>query len=251
MTGNWINLTMGDGVFVLQASIVILIILYWGLVQESTIGADGRSPHSAWRNYDDFNEFFWYFCWKYLFVSLENLHLGKNCNLLLHLEILDSHGSCMYLCIYLFIYLLDWLMIYLFVVFFSSEFMTVVCVLFGDLIGHLLALRFHGHGDQMRDSLRNPKNSFILKLIDLWVNRFLPCFVSAKTQTFCVWKGKGKLFMFHFSLLCLRLLFFGRAGTTKSIAGACKTRARGGSRWRKKSGKDPFCRASYRLASLP
>jgi hypothetical protein len=58
-------------------------------------------------------------------------------------------------------------MIYLFVVFFSSEFMTVVCVLFDDLIGHLLALRFHGHGDQMRDSLRNPKNSFILKLIDL------------------------------------------------------------------------------------
>jgi hypothetical protein len=59
---NWINLTMGDGVFVLQASIVILIILYGGVVQESTIGADGRSPHSAWRNYDDFNEFFWYLC---------------------------------------------------------------------------------------------------------------------------------------------------------------------------------------------
>jgi callose synthase len=32
------------------------------VVEESTIGADGRSPHSAWRNYDDFNEFFWYFC---------------------------------------------------------------------------------------------------------------------------------------------------------------------------------------------
>jgi callose synthase len=29
------------------------------VVEESTIGADGRSPHSAWRNYDDFNEFFW------------------------------------------------------------------------------------------------------------------------------------------------------------------------------------------------
>jgi callose synthase len=53
---------MGDGLFVLQASIIIIIIiiiLYGGLVQESTIGADGRSPHSAWRNYDDFNEFFW------------------------------------------------------------------------------------------------------------------------------------------------------------------------------------------------
>lgn len=120
-------------------------------------------------------------------------------------------------CIYVFICLIGWWSIYLQFSFpLNSKWiflMTVVCVLYGDLIGHLLALRFHGHGDQMLDSLRNPINSFILKLIDLWVNRFLPCFVSAETQTFCVWKGKGKLFMFLFSLLGLRLFFFlvGRA----------------------------------------
>jgi hypothetical protein len=47
---------------------------------------------------------------------------AKIVTFLLHLEILDSHRSCMYLCIYLFIYSLDWLLIYLFAVFFSSEF---------------------------------------------------------------------------------------------------------------------------------
>ncbi len=182
---------------------------------------------------------------------------GKNCNLPFTLGV-SRFSWELYVFVYIFVYLFAWLAADLSICGFRflwilSEFflMTVVCVLYGDLIGHLLALRFHGHGDQMRDSLRNPKNSFILKLIDLWVNRFLPCFVSAKTQTFCVWQGKGKLFMFLFSLLGLRLFFFGGVGTTKSIAGACKTSARRGNRWREKSGKDPFCRASYRLASLP
>jgi hypothetical protein len=28
-------------------------------MQESDVPAHGRAAHSAWRNYDDFNEFFW------------------------------------------------------------------------------------------------------------------------------------------------------------------------------------------------
>lgn len=31
----------------------------FGDLQEAKICAGGRAPHSAWRNYDDFNEFFW------------------------------------------------------------------------------------------------------------------------------------------------------------------------------------------------
>lgn len=30
------------------------------LLQEAANNVNGRAPHSAWRNYDDFNEFFWY-----------------------------------------------------------------------------------------------------------------------------------------------------------------------------------------------
>lgn len=29
------------------------------LAAEAKVSADGRNPHSAWRNYDDVNEFFW------------------------------------------------------------------------------------------------------------------------------------------------------------------------------------------------
>jgi len=30
------------------------------LLQEAANNKNGRAPHSEWRNYDDFNEFFWY-----------------------------------------------------------------------------------------------------------------------------------------------------------------------------------------------
>lgn len=29
--------------------------------QEADRNNNGKAAHSAWRNYDDFNEFFWYF----------------------------------------------------------------------------------------------------------------------------------------------------------------------------------------------
>jgi hypothetical protein len=32
----------------------------WWVKQEAKICAGGKAPHSSWRNYDDFNEFFWY-----------------------------------------------------------------------------------------------------------------------------------------------------------------------------------------------
>lgn len=28
-------------------------------LQEAANNDNGRAPHSAWRNYDDFNEYFW------------------------------------------------------------------------------------------------------------------------------------------------------------------------------------------------
>lgn len=30
-----------------------------GYLQEAFNNDNGRAPHSAWRNYDDFNEYFW------------------------------------------------------------------------------------------------------------------------------------------------------------------------------------------------
>lgn len=31
----------------------------WLSLQEAGNNDNGRAPHSAWRNYDDFNEYFW------------------------------------------------------------------------------------------------------------------------------------------------------------------------------------------------
>lgn len=34
--------------------------MYWSYLQEAANNDNGRAPHSAWRNYDDFNEYFWW-----------------------------------------------------------------------------------------------------------------------------------------------------------------------------------------------
>ena len=36
--------------------------------QEADNNDNGRAPHSSWRNYDDFNEYFWCDFWN-IFVS--------------------------------------------------------------------------------------------------------------------------------------------------------------------------------------
>jgi len=36
-----------------------MVFLMLILLQEAANNKNGRAPHSAWRNYDDFNEFFW------------------------------------------------------------------------------------------------------------------------------------------------------------------------------------------------
>eukprot|EP00252_Welwitschia_mirabilis_P020487 TRINITY_DN5035_c0_g1_i1.p1 TRINITY_DN5035_c0_g1~~TRINITY_DN5035_c0_g1_i1.p1 ORF type:complete len:1905 (-),score=310.30 TRINITY_DN5035_c0_g1_i1:173-5887(-) len=45
-----------DGVSFLQQ---IILPLYKSLAAESAVCDNGKQPHSAWRNYDDFNEYFW------------------------------------------------------------------------------------------------------------------------------------------------------------------------------------------------
>jgi len=34
--------------------------LFCYILQEAESNDNGRAPHSAWRNYDDFNEYFWW-----------------------------------------------------------------------------------------------------------------------------------------------------------------------------------------------
>lgn len=42
------------------SSIELEILTYFENMQEAKNNDNGRAPHSAWRNYDDFNEYFWY-----------------------------------------------------------------------------------------------------------------------------------------------------------------------------------------------
>jgi len=51
MATAWGNITSYD-----WSCMVFLMLI---LLQEAANNKNGRAPHSAWRNYDDFNEFFW------------------------------------------------------------------------------------------------------------------------------------------------------------------------------------------------
>ena len=67
LLGGEYEYSFGISVFVSMLVYVFVMYLYvswdfqvlWGL-QEGSQNKDGRARHSAWRNYDDLNEFFWW-----------------------------------------------------------------------------------------------------------------------------------------------------------------------------------------------
>lgn len=53
-------------------SIVVasILIFYFINLQEAARNNNGKAAHSAWRNYDDFNEYFWFTFLKILYPGL-------------------------------------------------------------------------------------------------------------------------------------------------------------------------------------
>lgn len=48
-----------DHVIMVSANLNKMLMMNCIIAQEAANNDNGQAPHSAWRNYDDFNEYFW------------------------------------------------------------------------------------------------------------------------------------------------------------------------------------------------